>query len=216
MTPGVHRRFVETARGVSQPLERAIRRIGRIAIPRRNRRGLPRFLARVVVGQQLSTVAARTIWARVEAAVQADGGSMPEYFCARNTRTLRRCGLSKAKVRTLIAIREAHADGALSTARLRRMAHAQRGEYLCRIHGIGPWTADMTSIFFFGDPDVWPQGDAGVCRGMETMIGRRSKKTLAKVANAFAPHRSFLALYMWRILDEPASVPARGPSKQPV
>jgi DNA-3-methyladenine glycosylase II len=202
VTPSLHRQFIETAHRVSPPLERAIARIGRVALPPRNGRTLAWFLARVVTGQQLSTSAARSIWARVEARVRESGGSMPEYFCAGNTRALRRCGLSRAKTRTLIAIREAHASGLLTARRLRRMTHAERAEHLQQIWGIGQWTADMTSIFYFGDADVWPEGDTGVNRGLATIVGRRSKKTLRRIADAFSPYRSFLALYMWRTLDE--------------
>jgi DNA-3-methyladenine glycosylase II len=177
--------------------------MGRLALPKRNGRSLAWFLARVVTGQQLSTSAARSIWARVEERVRESGASMPDYFCAKNTRALRRCGLSRAKVQTLIAIRAAHTRGLLSVTRLRRMAHADRAEHLQQIWGIGQWTADMASIFYFGDPDVWPEGDAGVNRGLATIVNRRSKKTLRRIADAFSPYRSFLALYMWRSLDAP-------------
>lgn len=202
MTPSLHRQFIATARRVSPPLERAIARVGRVALPPRNGRSLAWFLARVVTGQQLSTSAARSIWARVEARVRAADSSMPEFFCAKNARALRRCGLSRAKTRTLIAIRAAHVRGLLTVTRLRRMTHAERAQHLQQIWGIGQWTADMASIFYFGDPDVWPEGDAGVSRGLATIVGRRSKKTLRRIADAFSPHRSFLALYMWRTLDE--------------
>lgn len=216
MTPGLHRRIVGTAKRVSRPLGEAIARVGRVAMPKRDRRGLACFLARVVVGQQLSTSAARSIWARLEALVAERGSSMPEFFTARNSRALRGCGISNAKVRALIALREADTAGRLSVAKLRRMTHTERAEHLQAIWGVGQWTADMTSIFYFGDCDVWPAGDLGVYRGMEKCTGRRSKKKILEIANAFAPYRSFLALYMWRVLEEPKRMRARAASKQPV
>jgi len=96
------------------------------------------------------------------------------------------------------------------------MAHTERAEHLQRIWGIGQWTADMTSMFFFGDRDVWPQGDAGVYRALQMIVGSRSRKKLLKIADAFAPYRSFLAVYMWRFLDERAPMRSRQASKQPV
>ena len=201
MTPQLHRRLVKTARQVSPPLQQTLVQIGRVAMPRRDRHGLPRFLARVIVGQQLSTAAARSIWKRVEATVRARDSAMPQFFCGKNTRALRRCGLSRAKVRALSAIRKADESGLLTPARLRRMTHPERAEHLQRIWGIGQWTADMTSMFYFGDRDVWPEGDAGVYRALELIVGRRSPKGMLKIANAFAPYRSFLAVYMWRFLD---------------
>ena len=216
MTPRLHQRLVQTARQVSPPLQRTLVRIGRVDVPRRDRDGLPRFLARAIVGQQLSTVAARSIWGRIEESVRAKKSTMPKFFCGKNTRTLRGCGLSRAKVRALIEIRKAHEAGLLVPSRLRRMAHTERAEHLQRIWGIGQWTADMTSMFFFGDRDVWPQGDAGVYRALQMIVGSRSRKKLLKIADAFAPYRSFLAVYMWRFLDERAPVRSRQASRQPV
>ena len=201
MTPHAYRRFLATARNVSPPLHGAIVQIGPLELPDRRRRGLPWFLARAIVGQQLSTLAARSIWQRVEDAVRAKVGRLPAYFCARNARALRVCGISNAKVKALIAIREAHESGVLSVRRLSRLSHAERAEHLTQIWGIGQWTADMTSIFYFQDPDVWPEGDVGVYRGIEQVTGKRSKKAVLTLANRFVPYRSFLALYMWRVLD---------------
>lgn len=201
MTPHAYRRFLAIAREVSPPLHAAIREIGRLEMPERRGRGLPWFLARAVAGQQLSTLAARSIWQRVEIAVRANDSTVPAFFCARNAAVLRQCGMSNAKIKALIAIREAHESGLLSVRRLGRLTHAERSDHLTQIWGIGQWTADMTSIFYFQDPDVWPEGDAGVYRGIERITGRRSKKTVLALANRFVPHRSFLALYMWRVLD---------------
>ncbi|MFL6653381.1 MAG: DNA-3-methyladenine glycosylase family protein [Sulfurifustis sp.] len=218
MTPRVHRHFISTARRVSPSLHAAIVQIGRLEMPDRRGRGFAWFLARVIVGQQLSTSAARSIWARVEIAVKANGGSVPECFTGKNARVLRACGLSQNKVKALIAIREAHAAGLLSVQRLRRMTHAERSVHLTAIWGVGQWTADMASIFYFRDVDVWPQGDLGVYRGLERVTGKRSRRTLLKIANAFAPYRSFLALYMWRVLDGTVegTPNATSGSKQPV
>lgn len=216
MSPLAYRRFLKTARDVSLPVHAAIARIGRIELPDRRRRGLPWFLARAIVGQQLSTLAARSIWTRVEVAVRANGGSVPSFFCQRNTRALRQCGISNAKVKALIAIREAHESGMLSVRRLKRLDHAERSEHLQRIWGIGQWTADITSIFFFQDPDVWPEGDVGVHRGLERIIGKRSRKAVLRLASSFSPYRSYLALYMWRVLDGQPEKETPSTDNQPV
>lgn len=218
MTVKIHRHFVNRARDVSTPLHAAIAQIGHIQMPDRRRLGLACFLARAVVGQQLSTTAARSIWARVEAAVRARESSMPEFFSQKNARLLRQCGLSNNKVRALLAIREAHEAGLLSMRRLRRMSHAQRSEQLVAIWGIGQWTADMASIFFFRDPDVWPQGDLAVQKTFQLLCGKRSKSKMIELANSFAPYRSYLALYMWRHLDapKPKDMKTAAKNKQPL
>jgi DNA-3-methyladenine glycosylase II len=218
MTLKIHRQCVKAAGTVSLPLKAALVEVGRVTLPDRSRIPLPAFLARAITGQQLSVSAARSIWARVEIAVKANGSTIPDFFTARNRRVLRQCGLSNAKVQAVIAIREAHEAGLLSVRKLRRMNHAERSAHLQQIWGVGQWTADMTSIFYFRDPDVWPQGDIGVYRALCRLTGKRSTAALAKLAGSFAPYRSFLAMYMWRVLDQPkeaARRSARGP-KQPV
>lgn len=217
MSAKVHRRFVETARAISLPLHAAIAAADGVRMPRPGRRGLAGFLCRAVAGQQLSTAAARSIWARVEDRVNGAGSSIPEFFCAANARALRACGLSRAKVKALIAIREAQARGALSLRRLKALTHPERAERLQEIWGIGQWTADMVSIFYFGDPDVWPAGDISVQSTLLKLTGKRSAAAAAKVASAFAPYRSYLALYLWQILDSRATAPRKAAgTKRPV
>lgn len=192
-------------------------RVGQLEPQRRKYPNLPYFLARAVVGQQLSTLVARTIWARVEQAARANGSSIPAFFCEKHRLVLRQCGISRAKVRALIAVRAAADAGVLSVRRLRKLSHVQRSELLCEIWGIGQWTADMTSIFYFADPDVWPAGDGGVQRAFCMLTRKRSKLAQARIARAFAPYRSFLALYMWRVLDQPKKTgKQRAPTKTKV
>src|SRR5205809_1980023 len=99
MSAKVHRYFIRTARGVAPPLHAAIVQVGTLRLPPRGKHKLAVFLARAIVGQQLSTSAARSIWARLEAAARERGAVMPDFFRARNVRILRRCGLSRAKAK---------------------------------------------------------------------------------------------------------------------
>lgn len=79
------------------------------------------------------------------------------------------------------------------------MQSFERSEHLQSIWGIGPWTADMASIFYYQDPDVWPEGDMAVQKAFARFTD--GVFTAIDVANLFSPHRSYLALYMWRIVD---------------
>src|SRR5690606_25832801 len=158
MTPHAYRRFLATAREVSPPLHAVIRSIGRLEMPDRRRRGLPWFLARAIVGQQLSTLAARSIWQRLEIAVRANDSAVPAFFRAPSFPLLCLCGISSARITSLIAIGYAYEDGRLPVRRLARLSHAARADHLTQIWGIGQLTADMCSLFYFQAPDVWPEG----------------------------------------------------------
>ena len=106
-----------------------------------------------------------------------------------------------AKTRAMCAIaREARAGG-LEADELRDLDHATRSRHLTALWGVGQWTADMISIFYFGDEDVWPDGDIAARKTLARLTSPRRKTV--RTAARFAPHRSRLALYMWRHVDAP-------------
>lgn len=201
MTPELYRHFVETAGDVSPALQRALEEVGPVMLPDRRRKGLVSFLARAVVGQQLSTHAARSIWGRVEETLRANGGRLPEFLCERNVPLLRACGVSGNKIKALCSIATAHAAGSLSPGRLKKMRPERRSNHLQTIWGIGPWTADMASIFYFREPDIWPDGDIAVRKTFSRFMSEAGPMSDLEAAALFAPHRSLLALYMWRIVE---------------
>ncbi len=200
LTPVQHRWFVRRAAEFSPSLRREIAEIGPLTLPERRRRGLSHFLARAVIGQQLSTAVAKSIWRRIEGAAQDGAQSIPGFFRDDNAPALRQCGVSGNKVRALCAIREARELGLLSARRLQRLEVEERSRRLQEIRGVGPWTADMVNIFYFRDPDIWPQGDLAVRKTFMHFVEEANGLNSAQAAALFVPHRSFLALYMWRIV----------------
>ena len=157
-----------------------------------------------VVNQQLSTRAAAAIWGRIEAAAAAAAGTPRALFAAGDPDLLRACGLSGNKVRALQAIVAAEAAGLLGPE-LAGLPHPERAAILCGIRGVGPWTADMVGIFHFHGPDIWPEGDVAAVGCLRRLTGQADTRA---VAAAFAPYRSILARYLWRIKDMAAAAPA--------
>ncbi|MDI5986758.1 DNA-3-methyladenine glycosylase 2 family protein [Halomonas sp. M4R5S39] len=199
MSEEIHRRFVEIAGGLSPVLVDALERGGPVAFRADASQPLAERLCRSVAGQQLSVKAARSIWSRVLTAA----GSMPltEFLVETNGEAIRACGLSAAKTRAMCAIaREARAGG-LEAGELRDLDHAARSRRLTALWGVGQWTADMISIFYFGDEDVWPDGDVAARKTLSRLTSPRRKTV--RTAARFAPYRSRLALYMWRHADAP-------------
>lgn len=197
MADPLHTRFIETAAGLSPALAAAMDAVGPAPLPRRDETPFPQYMARAVAGQQLSVKAARSIWARVEAA--GDGADLLAGFHHDRAEALRACGLSNAKVKTLIAIADAVKDGRLDPARLADLDAEGRARELTTIWGVGRWTADMANMFWFGEEDVWPDGDVAARKTLERLTSPRRKTV--RTAARFAPHRSHLAYYMWRVVD---------------
>ena len=109
--------------------------------------------------------------------------------------------MSAAKAKAIVAIADTHRGGGLDAEALRAMPSDERTAALTAIWGVGQWTADMMSMFYFGDEDIWPDGDVAARKTLQKLTSRRRKTT--RTAERFAPHRSYLALYMWAHADAP-------------
>jgi DNA-3-methyladenine glycosylase II len=203
-----------------QQLRAADSRIGRLIDdggpidPERDRRGSRpdayEALIRAIVGQQLSTKAARTIWARVLELFDGKTPS-PEQVIAADPEALRGAGLSWSKVSYVRDLAERVADGELDLDRLPELPDEEVIEELTAIKGIGQWTAEMFLIFHLGRPDVVSTGDLGIRKAAQIAYGldeMPAPAELERMAEKWRPHRTLACLYLWRSLDNaPELVP---------
>ena len=174
---------------------------------RQRRRGRPTdaygILVRSIVGQQLSTRAAFTIYGWV---VELFGGEVPSpaQLIAADPDTLRAAGLSRAKVAYLRDLAERVEDGDLDLDHLTELSDDQVSEQLTAVKGIGQWSADMFLIFHLGRPDILAVGDLGIRRAAERAYGLKKipdAKTLTRIAEPWRSYRSLACLYLWASLD---------------
>jgi DNA-3-methyladenine glycosylase II len=168
-------------------------------------------LARAIVGQQLSTLAARSIWEKL---IGQFGGKLPapaELLRKRRT-TLRKAGLSNAKVEFLRDLATRVRDGRLDLKRLAELSDEDVIAELIEVKGVGRWTAEMFLIFHLGRPDVVSVGDLGIRRAVQISYGMKElpgPEELEKLAEEWRPHRTLACLYLWRSLDNTPVEPAR-------
>jgi DNA-3-methyladenine glycosylase II len=183
-----------------------IRRVGppRIGI-QRGRRPYE-ALMRAIAHQQLHGRAALAILARFEALYPADSFPAPELVLASSEAELRACGFSGAKIAAMRAICAAALGGTVPTRRgSARLSDEALIERLTSIRGVGRWTVEMLLIFTLGRPDVLPVDDFGVRDGYRVLYGldeAPKPKALAEIGQAWSPHRSIAAWYLWRASDE--------------
>lgn len=155
-------------------------------------------LVRVILGQQLSVASARAIWARYAA---LPGALDPAGYLKLTEKQLREVGFSRGKVVTVTAVAQAVLDGTLDFAAIEVMPAADAVAALCRIKGIGPWTAEIYLMFCAGHPDIFPAGDLALQKGVAHALelGERiAAPDLVALAEAWAPHRHAAALLFWR------------------
>jgi DNA-3-methyladenine glycosylase II len=171
------------------------------------RRGRPKdpygALLRAIVGQQLSTKAARTIYERMLALF--DGRvPTPRELIEADPDAIRAAGLSRPKIAYLRDLAERVEDGDLELERLVELPDDAVREQLTAVKGLGVWTADMFLIFHLGRPDVLPVGDLGVRRAVERAYGLEglpSAEELDRLGERWRPYRSLASLYLWESLD---------------
>ena len=202
----VHAHLLEAAEPLFPDLHGAIAKLGPLEFPNREGTPFPHYLCRAIAGQQISVKAAASIWGRVEAS--AGDGPLLDHFTEANTDILRGCGLSGAKTKTIIAIADTHRSIGLDADELRALGIAERSARLTAMWGVGQWTADMVNMFYFGEPDIWPDGDVAARKTLERLTSRRRKTV--RTAERFKPYRSWLALYMWAHVDAPPDGEAVG------
>jgi 3-methyladenine DNA glycosylase/8-oxoguanine DNA glycosylase len=167
------------------------------------RRDSPTFdsLARAVIGQQISTSAAASIYGRMQAL--SGGAITPERIMTATDEELRSAGLSRAKVVTLRGL----AGRALSSELVVENLHTLDDEAvvaeLSKSRGIGRWTAEMYLIFALGREDVLPLGDLGFRTAMLRIYGDTIAHTPAGLTahgDRWRPYRSIATWYLWRSL----------------
>jgi DNA-3-methyladenine glycosylase II len=187
-------------------LGRLIEEHGPLTVQER-RRGRPEdpygALLRAIVGQQLSTKAARTIYGRL---LELFGGAVPtpRQLIEADPGAIRAAGLSRPKIAYLRDLAERVEDGELELARLAELADHEVSAQLVAVKGLGQWTADMFLIFHLGRPDVLPVGDLGIRRAVERLYGLSEipgAEEITRIAEPWRPHRSLASLYLWASLD---------------
>jgi DNA-3-methyladenine glycosylase II len=164
-------------------------------------------LVRAIVGQQLSTKAAASIFARLTE--RFDGRApTPEEVLAEDPEELRTAaGLSRAKAAYLRSLAEHVLSGELEFERLDELEDEQVIAELTAVKGLGVWTAQMFMMFHLRRPDVLPVGDLGIRRAIELaygLAGLPDPAAMEAIAQPWRPHRTLACRYLWRSLrNEP-------------
>src|SRR5436190_8629652 len=121
-------------------------------------------LVRSIVGQQLSTKAALSIYNRLTDRFGGRTPTPPEVLADDPEQLRAAAGLSRAKVSFLRSLAEHVRDGSLELERLDQLPDEDVIAELVAVRGLGVWSAHMFLMFHLGRPDVLPVGDLGIRR----------------------------------------------------
>ncbi|MFF9778078.1 AlkA N-terminal domain-containing protein [Streptomyces sp. NPDC013978] len=166
------------------------------------------FAVRAVLGQQVSTAAARTHAARLvlahgEPVDDPEGGlthlfPSPEALAALDPETL---AMPRTRRNTFTTLVGQLAEGTLHLGVDSDWAETRAR--LLALPGFGPWTVDVIAMRALGDPDAFLAGDLGIRRAARELGLPSTPAALAARAEAWRPWRAYAVQYLWATDSHP-------------
>ena len=155
-------------------------------------------LVRSVVGQQISVKAADSVWKKLEELCR--DSIEPERIKSFSEDELRSAGLSRSKANYIQNI----AKSDILEVNWSNLDDEEAINLLCKIKGIGRWTAEMFLIFHLARPNILPLGDIGLIKAIELNYNngeKMSKEELEAYGQKWSPWCTVATWYLWRSLD---------------
>ena len=168
-----------------------------------SRWGLPEFWCRkpgidslvlIILEQQISIVAARSIYRRLKREL---GGLSARRIHAAGADKLRTLGLTRQKSRYCYELACAIVERRFTLARLTRMNDQDAMAALIALPGIGPWSAAIYVMSALGRIDVWPAGDLALRHGVADLLPGIETEALADSGDRWRSQRAVAARLVW-------------------
>ena len=162
-------------------------------------------LVRAIVYQQLSGKAALKIYKRFNNLFPEKKHFTPIMVKKRSHEELRSTGLSNQKASYIHNIANTFNTGSVPND-IETLGDNDIIEWLTKIKGVGPWTAEMFLMFTLNRPDVFPVTDLGIQKGFKLFFQLdeipKPDKMIEK-AESWRPYRTLASWYLWRLIEGP-------------
>ncbi len=151
-----------------------------------------------IVGQQISTRAQATVWARMRDGL---GTVDAAHVAAASVEELQAFGMTYGKAGYIHDFALHVQDGSFDIAAVERMGDDEAIEALASLRGVGRWTAEMILTFCLNRPDVFAYDDLAIQRGLRMLYHHRriTRKLLERYRRRFSPYCSVASLYLWEV-----------------
>ncbi|HNQ91415.1 MAG TPA: DNA-3-methyladenine glycosylase 2 family protein [Alphaproteobacteria bacterium] len=160
-------------------------------------------LVRIVLAQQVSTSAAKTLWTRMNDGLK--GKVTAKKIMAMSEDELRSFGLSRQKAGYLHGLAQAVREGRFDPAELEQLNDEDVAAKIMELKGFGLWSAQMYMIFTLARPDIWPAQDLIIRHGVGVYLKKKERPDLAqtiKFGDKFKGRRTAVALLLWNLKDK--------------
>ena len=159
-------------------------------------------LCRTIIGQQISTKAADSIWSKFE--IKCKKKIVPETVLKLTSLSLKSAGLSRQKITYLKNIAKSFKNKSFNIRDLKKMDDDSAIDYITSLKGLGVWSAQMFLMFNLNRPDIFPTKDIGLIRAISKNYKTSyppSKKFLNRISKKHSGYRTVFTWYMWRSID---------------
>ena len=172
-------------------------------------------LARAIIHQQLSTIAAAAIYQRFLQLYPDRAFPLATDVLDTPDVMLRSVGISYPKIRYLKDLAQKVLEDLPTLEELEKMDDESIIKILTQVKGIGRWTVQMLLIFRMNRYDFLPVDDLGVRAGIKKIYGLDelpSKQTVERLGQKWKPYCTIASWYLWRSLDIKGTVTETGTS----
>ena len=151
-----------------------------------------------IIGQQISTKAQATIWARMQAQF---GEVNVQSISAADIDTLQSFGMTFRKAEDIKDFAEKVKTGEFALQEISRLPDKEAIQALASLKGIGVWTAEMILLFCLQRPNIFSFDDLAIQRGLRMVYHHRKidRKLFEKYRRRFSPYCSVASLYLWAV-----------------
>jgi len=159
-------------------------------------------ICRTIVGQQISTKAADSIWLKFEK--KCKNKINPKNVLKLSSSSLRNAGLSRQKIGYLKNISKSFKNKTFSINSLKKMNDEEAIDYIIKLKGLGVWSAQMFLMFNLNRADIFPTKDIGLIRAISKNYKKKyppSNSFLNKLSKIHSGYRTVFTWYMWRSID---------------
>ncbi len=159
-------------------------------------------LCKSIIGQQISVAAANSVFSKFEKSCK--GRINAKNVNKLSVITLKRCGLSRQKVRGIKDLARKIINKEFKPHLIKKMSDEEAILYLSELRQIGRWSAEMILLFTFNRSNIWPLQDIGLLRAISNSYNKKyfpPKSFLDKLYKKFSPYCSVATWYLWRSID---------------
>ena len=159
-------------------------------------------LCKSIIGQQISVKAANSVFLKFKK--KCKGKINPKSVNYLKFYDLKKCGLSKQKVKGIRELSKKFLDKSFNPALINKMNDEEAIEYLSELRQIGRWSAEMILLFTFNRSNIWPIQDIGLLRAISKNFNKKylpPKKFIFELQKKYSPYCSVATWYLWRSID---------------